>query len=507
MTVAPALDMCAISKSFPGVKALDCVDFDCHAGEVHALCGENGAGKSTLMKILGAVYRPDSGQLRVGGGITDFRHPREARAAGISIVHQELSLMPFRSVAENIFAGQEPTRRGLLDRQQMEQRSRELLLRLGSNISPTAQVSALSIAEQQLVEIAKALLLDATVLVMDEPTAALDDRDARALLDLVGKLRAEGVAIVYISHRMPEVMAIADRITVLKDGRKVWTRPRGDVEVDSIVTAMVGRDITEFFPSAGHQGPGDVLLAISGGSNATLRDIDFTARAGEIVGVAGMEDSGKAAFARAVFGDDPLTGGSMRVAGNPVSIRSPRQAIAAGIGYLPGDRKREGLALRQSVRDNALLTLRGMARVLSRPYSAGLSLAETDRALKTMDVRAGDYGQEIGTLSGGNQQKTIIARWLAEAPKILIFTEPTRGIDVAAKTSIYETMRRLADSGSAIVMISSDLPEIVGVSDRIVVMHQGRISGELGRGASEEAVMSLALGIAAKSIENKAGAA
>ncbi|NKK87459.1 ATP-binding cassette domain-containing protein [Rhizobium leguminosarum bv. viciae] len=495
MTVIPALDMRAISKSFPGVRALDGVDFDCHAGEVHALCGENGAGKSTLMKILGAVYRPDSGQLRIGGEIADFKHPREARAAGISIVHQELSLMPFRTVAENVFAGQEPTRHGILDRKRMEQRTEELLRRLGSTISSSTQVSTLSIAEQQLVEIAKALLLDATVLVMDEPTAALDDRDARVLLRLVEKLRAEGVAIVYISHRMPEVMAIADRVTVLKDGRKIWTKARREVEVDAIVTAMVGRDITEFFPAAGHSGPGDVLLEILRGSNAMLRDIDLRVRAGEIVGVAGLEDSGKAALAQAIFGDDPLTEGSISVEGRVVSVKSPRQAIAAGIGYLPGDRKREGLVLRQSVRDNALLTLQGMAHVFSRPHRRGLTQAETDLALKTMDVRAGDYGQEIGTLSGGNQQKTIISRWLAQAPKVLIFTEPTRGIDVAAKASIYETMRRLADSGRAIVMISSDLPEVVGVSDRIVVMHQGRISGELDRGASEEAVMALALGI------------
>lgn len=506
MMAAPALDMRAISKSFSGITALDGVDFDCQAGEVHALCGENGAGKSTLMKILGAVYRPDSGQLRIGGQITDFKHPREARVAGISIVHQELSLMPFRTVAENVFAGREPTRHGLLDRTRMQQRTEELLRRLGSRISPSAQVSTLSIAEQQLVEIAKALLLDAKVLVMDEPTAALDDRDARALLDLIDKLRAEGVAIVYISHRMPEVMAIANRVTVLKDGRKIWTRSRRDVDVDAIVTAMVGRDINEFFPAAGHSGPGNILLEVSGGSNASLRNIDLCVCAGEIVGVAGLEDSGKAALAQAIFGDDPLTEGTILVEGNVVSINSPRQAIAAGIGYLPGDRKREGLVLRQSVRDNALLTLQGMAQAFSRPHRPGLTRAETDLALKTLDVRAGDYGQEIGTLSGGNQQKAIVSRWLAQAPKVLIFTEPTRGIDVGAKASIYEIMRRLADSGHAILMISSDLPEVVGVSDRIVVLHQGRISGELGRGASEEAVMALALGIAAPA-GREAGAA
>ncbi|KQV12377.1 sugar ABC transporter ATP-binding protein [Rhizobium sp. Root1203] len=498
MMADPALDMRAISKSFPGVKALDAVDFDCRAGEVHALCGENGAGKSTLMKILGGVYRPDGGRLRVGGETKEFKHPREARTAGISIIHQELSLMPFRTVTENIFAGQEPTRRGLLDRALMERRTGELLRRLGSTIPPATQVSALSIAEQQLVEIAKALLLDARVLVMDEPTAALDDRDARSLLDLVGKLKAEGVAIVYISHRMPEVMAIADRVSVLKDGRKVWTRPREEVDVAAVVTAMVGRDIAEFFPKPGRGGTGEVLLEISDGANRTLRGIDLAVRAGEIVGTAGLEDSGKTALAQAIFGDDPLTEGTLRVAGKVVSVQSPRQAIAAGIGYLPGDRKREGLLLRQSVRDNALLTLQAMSNVFRRPHRAGLSRAETDRKLKAIGVRAADYGQEIRTLSGGNQQKTIISRWLAQAPKILVFAEPTRGIDVAAKAAIYETMRTLADSGRAILMVSSDLPEVVGVSDRIVVMHEGRIAGELGRGASEEAVIGLALGIPAE---------
>lgn len=503
MTVAPVLEMHAISKSFPGVRALDAVDFDCRAGEVHVICGENGAGKSTLMKILGGTYRPDSGDIHLDGETTHFRHPKEARSAGISIIHQELSLMPFRTVAENIFLGLEVTRYGLLDRSTMEQRTVQLLRRLGSSIAAGTQVSTLAIAEQQLVEIAKALLLNAKVLVMDEPTAALDDRDAGSLLDLVRNLKAEGVAIVYISHRMPEVMAIADRVTVLKDGRKVWTRPRRDVTIDAIVTAMVGRDLTDFYPAPSESAPGPVLLQISKGCNATLHDIDLCVRTGEIVGIAGLEDSGKTGLAQAIFGDHPLTGGALCVAGRSASIRSPRQAIAAGIGYLPGDRKQEGLALRQSVRDNALLTRRAMALVLSRPHGSGFSRSETDRGLESIDVRAADYGQEIGMLSGGNQQKTIISRWLAQAPQILVFAEPTRGIDIAAKASIYRMMRSLADSGRAILMVSSDLPEIIGVSDRIVVMHQGRIAGELARGASEEELMALALGMATRAQESE----
>jgi ABC-type sugar transport system ATPase subunit len=501
--MSPVLEMRSISKAFLSVKALDQVDFDCRAGEVHVICGENGAGKSTLMKVLGGSYRPDEGEIRLDGAPVRFLHPREARAAGISIVHQELSLLPFRSVAENIFTGMEPTRWGLLDRRQMDERARALLQRLGSSIPPSAQVADLSIAEQQLVEIAKAMLLDAKVLVMDEPTAALDDRDADALLRLIGRMKAEGVAIIYISHRMPEVMAIADRITVLKDGRRVWTRDRQAATVNAIVTAMVGRELQDFYPARAAMEAGQPVLQIRGGANRHLREIDLVARAGEIVGIAGLEDSGKGALAQALFGDQPFTQGEVEIGGKPVVIHSPRQAIAVGVGYLPGDRKREGIAPRQSVRDNALLTLQAMAAVLSSPNAGVRSVAEADRSLQAMDVRAGDFGQEIATLSGGNQQKAIIARWLMQNPDFFVFVEPTRGIDVAAKAAIYETMRSLANEGRAIVMISSDLPEIVGVSDRILVMHQGRIVGELPGGAEEGAVMQLALGVTGNAAEQE----
>ena len=490
------LEMRGIGKAFNAVSALDAVDFDCRAGEVHVICGENGAGKSTLMKVLGGSYRADTGEILLEGRPVRFQHPRAARAAGISIVHQELSLLPFRTVAENIFTGMEPTRWGLLDRQQMDERARALLQRLGSAIPPRALVADLSIAEQQLVEIAKAMLVDAKVLVMDEPTAALDDRDARSLLDLVLRMKAEGVAIIYISHRMPEVMAIADRITVLKDGRRIWTRDRADVTVNAIVTAMVGRELRDFYPPRAATGPGAPVLEVQGGQNALLRDIDLVAHAGEIVGIAGLEDSRKSALAQALFGDAPFAAGEVRIDGRLVQIRSPREAAAAGIGYLPGDRKREGIAPRQSVRDNALLTLQAMAPVLSSPQGGDRSRSKADQNLREMDVRAGDFGQEIATLSGGNQQKAIIARWLMQNPHVFVFVEPTRGIDVAAKAAIYETMRGLANAGRAIVMVSSDLPEIIGVSDRILVMHQGRIAGELPAGAEEGAVMRLALGVA-----------
>ncbi|MCV3739150.1 sugar ABC transporter ATP-binding protein [Rhizobium sp. TRM96647] len=496
MTAVPSLSMTGISKAFPGVRALDGVDFECLPGEVHAICGENGAGKSTLMKILGGSYRPDAGTIHLAGKTVQFTHPRQAAEAGIAIIHQELSLLPHRTVADNIFMGREIARHGILDKAAMRERAAALLDRIGAQIDPQALVSSLSIALQQLVEIAKALLLDARILVMDEPTAALDERDSRTLLNLVDGLRGEGVSIIYISHRMPEVTAIADRITILKDGQKIWTRPRDAAPISEIVRAMVGRDLKDFYPSPPASAPGEVLVAITGGTNSGLRDITFDVRAGEIVGVAGLEDSGKGALAQALVGDVPFIDGTVALRGETIALRTPRQATAAGIGYLPGDRKREGLALRQSVRDNALLTLRSMAGFFTRPQSGALASAVIDERLRAMDVRAANFGQEIGTLSGGNQQKAIIVRWLAQASDILVFVEPTRGIDIAAKAAIYDTMRRFADAGRGIVVISSDMPELIGIADRVLVMHQGRLSGAVPRGASEEDIMHLALGLA-----------
>jgi ribose transport system ATP-binding protein len=495
MTDAPALQMRGIVKAFPGVVALDHVDFDCFAGEVHAICGENGAGKSTLMKILGGSYRPDAGEIRIRDRPMRFTHPVEARAAGISVIHQELSLLPHRSVAENIFMGREPSRRGFLDRQQMHQRTAALLAQLGTSTDPDQRVGTLSIASQQRVEIAKALLFEAQVVVMDEPTAALGERDTQFLLQLVRNLRKDGVAIVYISHRMPEVMAIADRVTVLKDGRKIWTRPQASAEVSAIVTAMVGRDLKDFYPKPPLVEPKESLFSIENGENAQLHGIDLHLRVGEILGVAGLEDSGKTALAQAIIGDVPLKVGSMTLRGKPETILSPRRAVAHGMGYVPADRKGEGLLLRQSVRDNALLSLRAMAACFSRPNRGALAYSKIDDELCSMDVRAADFGQPVGALSGGNQQKTIICRWLAQASDMLVFVEPTRGIDIAAKAAIYETMRRFVDAGRAIIVISSDLPELIGISDRIVVMHRGRIAGELPRGSSEEAVVALSLGL------------
>jgi ribose transport system ATP-binding protein len=491
---ALALEMFNISKSFPGVRALDGVSFDCAAGEVHALCGENGAGKSTLIKILGGVYQPDAGSIRIEGREVAFAHPSAARRAGISIIHQELSLLPERTVAENIYLGIEPTRFGALDRARMRAEARRLLQRLGSAIRADLKARDLSIAQQQIVEIAKALAIEARILVMDEPTAALDEADAKRLLELVRQLSAQGVTIVYISHRMPEVQAIATRVTVLKDGRSVMTAPLGEAPTDRIVRAMVGRDLADFYPERPVYSPGPLLLQIRKGGNRTLRGIDLSLHAREILGVAGLEGSGKTALARAIFGDLPLETGEMEIKGCKLDPTRPREAIEVGIGYLSDDRKREGLLLQQSLYDNTLLTRRAFARPLRPPTSGGMSADEAERQLKQLDVRAGSFEQEARLLSGGNQQKVIIARWLARDPEILLFCEPTRSVDVAAKAAIYKIMRDLASRGRGILMISSDLPEVIGVSDRIVVMRRGEIAGECPGGASEEDVMSIAVG-------------
>ncbi len=493
-----ALEMIEISKSFPGVRALDGVSFDCARGEVHALCGENGAGKSTLIKILGGVYRPDAGRMRLDGREVAFSHPVAARRAGVSIIHQELSLLPERSVAENIYLGVEPTRFGALDRAKMRNGAAGLLRRLGSTIAPDIRAGDLSIAQQQIVEIAKALAVEARILVMDEPTAALDDVDASRLLELVRRLSGEGVSIIYVSHRMPEIQAVSHRVTVLKDGRSALTAAIGDAPVGRLVRAMVGRDLADFYPARAAAPAGPAVLNIRDASNSRLRGVNLALCAGEILGVAGLEGSGKRSLAQAIFGDEPFESGAIEILGERRAPPSPRAAIELGIGCLSDDRKREGLLLQQSVRDNAMLTQRAFANPLRPPNASPMSLDETDALLRKLDVRAASFDQEIRLLSGGNQQKAIIARWLARAPEILIFCEPTRGVDVATKAAIYKIMRDLAASGRAILMISSDLPEVIGVSDRILVMREGAIAGELPGGASEEDVMAIAVGHAAE---------
>ncbi len=492
----PAIEMRGISKSFPGVRALSEVGFDVRAGEVQALVGENGAGKSTLIKILAGVYHADAGEVRVSGERMHFAHPVQALRAGISVIYQEFSLLPERSVAQNLFLGREPKGRfGLVDRARMRAETRRVLdlFKAGAGLDPDRAVGELDVATRQMVEIAKALSLDARVIVMDEPTAALDEAECEELFRTVDALRETGVAIVYITHRMREIARLADRVTVLKDG-EVAARFDEVPAADAIVRAMVGRDVGDFYaPPATEAEIGGPVLIVRGGRTARLRDIDLRVRAGEIVGLAGVQGAGRVALAMAIFGQEPFQAGDVTLDGEPVAFRSPREAIAAGVGLMPGDRKGEGLVLMQSVRDNAILTPRAFAPLWSSHRgTAGTDLRRIDALLDRMDIRAASYDQEIRGLSGGNQQKVIVARWLSMNPRLLIFIEPTRGIDVNAKAGIYHLMRDLARDGAAILMISSDLPEVIGAADRIVVMQQGRIAAEFPRGAGEREVMHAA---------------
>ncbi|MGH3464547.1 MAG: sugar ABC transporter ATP-binding protein [Kribbellaceae bacterium] len=494
----PLVRMTGIRKKFFGVPVLRGVDLELYAGEVHALVGENGAGKSTLMKVLAGIHKPTAGTVEVAGETLELSSPRAAQDAGIAIIHQELTLLPDRTVAENVFLGREPTRYGIVvDRRRMAAETARLLDWLGEpGISPTAGVRGLSVAQQQVVEIVKALAVDARVLAMDEPTAALADHEVELLYTMVRRLTERGIAVLYVSHRLTEVYDLSQKITVLKDGAMVTSRPTTQLSSDQLVRAMVGRELGELFPDRATE-TGDVRLEIRAGGNDRLRDVDLTVRAGEIVGVAGLQGSGRTALAQAVTGVDPLARGELLIDGRPIRLRNPRAAIAAGIAYVTEDRKSEGLALHQPVRDNALLVRRASRGALTgvRQRSVPGGSTDVDDLLGRLAVTTGRSNDEVRYLSGGNQQKVVMAKWLAIAPRVLVVDEPTRGIDVGARAALYELLRGLArDSGVAILMVSSELPEVIGMSDRVLVMHRGSIAGELPAGPTEEAVMELATG-------------
>jgi ribose transport system ATP-binding protein len=491
----PLLQMRGITKSFVGVEVLHGVDLDLRAGEVHAVVGENGAGKSTLMKVLAGVHAPDAGTIHIDGDEVAFTHPHAAQAAGVGIIYQEFNLLPDRSVAENVFVGREPMRRGVVDRRAMERDTGALLEDLGeTSFGPRTLVRQLSVAQQQVVEIVKARSLDARILVLDEPTAALAEHEVELLFALVRRLQARGIGMVYITHRLREVFALADRITVLKDGARVDTLPTSQTDSRQLVNLMVGRELDGYVPPRAEASEiGDVLLSVRGGSTALLRDINLELRAGEIVGLAGLQGSGRTELARAIFGADPFDEGVVELEGRPVRLRSPRAAIRAGLGFITEDRKLEGLALAQSVADNMLLAARTVVPGAQRRRRAAgmMSIRELATAVQ---LRARGPEQEVRFLSGGNQQKVVLAKWLQTKPRVLIFDEPTRGIDVGAKAGIHDLMRQLARDGVAILMISSELPELIGMSDRILVMREGAIAGELPPGSDEPAIMHLATG-------------
>jgi ribose transport system ATP-binding protein len=480
--VNTVLRMTGISKSFLGVRVLSGVDLDASAGEVHAVVGENGAGKSTLMKVLAGVHAPDAGTIEIGGQEVSFAHPLDAQRAGVAIIYQEFNLLPERTVAENVFLGREPARWGLVDSAAMIDATARLLAEIGeTSFGPRDIVRRLSVAQQQVVEIIKALSLDARIIVMDEPTAALAEHEVELLYDLVRRLQQRGLAVLYVSHRLREVFDLADRITVLKDGGLVATVSTTAIDRDGLVRLMVGREMRSYFPPrAAPEEIGPVRLRVRGGGNDVLHDIDLELRAGEIVGLGGLQGSGRTELAKALFGAAPFTRGEM----TPVRPRSVRHGIHAGIGLVTEDRKGEGLALRQPVRDNALLVARALGR---RAPGVGT-------LLDTVGLRPHRPEQEVRYLSGGNQQKVVLAKWLTVAPDVLLFDEPTRGVDVGAKAAIHELIRSLTREGMAVLMISSELPELIGMSDRIVVLRDGRITGELPGGSSEEDVMQLAAG-------------
>ena len=491
--VAPILELRGISKAFPGVRALSGVDLDVRPGEVHALMGENGAGKSTLMKIVSGVYSADEGTITFMGQPAAFAHPRQAQQLGISIIHQEFNLLPDRTVAQNIFLGREPGTGFQVDTRAMEDATRALLATLGvsHSISPRARVGRLSVAQRQTVEIAKALSFDARVVVMDEPTASLSPAEVEHLFRLVRELQGRGIAFIYISHRIEEVMRLSERITVLKDGERVAPVDTAATTPSQLVSMMVGRELSAYYPDHATAAEiGEPVLTIQGGGNARLDGIDLTVRKGEVVGIAGLEGSGRTELARAIFGVEPLTTGTMTLAGSPVRLSAPRQAIRAGIGFLTEDRKSEGLILPQHIRDNALIAWRSLRNRVTRTLTGGAPDDVIGQA-RRVDLRAAGLDQEVRFLSGGNQQKVVLAKWLSTGARLRIFDEPTRGI---AKAGIHDLIRELARAGAGILMISSELPEVIGMSDRIVVMRQGRLAGELPAGSSEAKIMTLAAG-------------
>ena len=487
--------MVGIRKAFPGVVALDGVDLEVRRGEVHVLLGENGAGKSTLVKILSGACDKDAGAISIDGAEVDIDGPRHARELGIGVIYQELTLVPTLSAAENILLGREPRRGfGLVDRRRLRDSARQALDQVGASFDAGRRVASLTVAEQQLVEIARALSLDARILIMDEPTSALSERETQTLFAAIRRLTARGVAIVYISHRLAEIFEIGDRVTVLRDGRHVATREIRGADRRELVRLMANRDVEDQIPKRAVP-IGEEVLRVDGLTRGgVLHDVSFTVRAGEVVCLAGLMGSGRTGVARAVFGADSPDAGEIHVRGRRRQIRSPREAIRAGIGFVPEDRKGQGLVLGLSVRENVALPV---LRMLSR---IGIVRARAERELSTrlvQDLRVKTPSPEhrVRELSGGNQQKVVLAKWLASNVHVLVLDEPTRGIDVGAKQEVYQLINRLAAEGAGILLISSELPEVIGLADRVIVMREGRAVAELARAdATAERIMASAVG-------------
>jgi len=497
----PLLRMSLISKRFPGVQALDDASLEVLPGEIHALLGENGAGKSTLIKILSGAQQPDSGTIEFGGQSVTFVSPHDAQRRGIVTIYQEFTLTPNMTIAENVFIGREPGLGVFVDWRKMASETRAITKRLGLELQPMSIVRGLSVAEQQMVEIARALSMKSRLIVMDEPTSALSSAEVEKLFRIIRELKAHGLSIIFVTHRLEEVMQICDRYTVLRDGRLVGSGAIANTTIDGIIRLMVGRQVNALFAHREKTPAGDVVLAVEGlnrrgnaqDQNASvLADVGFEVHRGEILGVAGLVGAGRTEMARAVFGADPFDSGRVFVDGRQVRIRSPQNAIRHGIGLVPEDRKQQALFLALAVRVN--LSMASHQRIMRW----GVFMDETaERAMveefrKRLNIRMASPEQLIASLSGGNQQKVTLARWLALRPKVLIVDEPTRGIDIVAKVEVHNLLFEMARSGIAVVAISSELPEVLAISDRIITMREGRISGEIkGENATEEVLMSM----------------
>jgi ribose transport system ATP-binding protein len=489
------LELIGITKVYPGVTALDNISLRVRRGEVLGLIGENGAGKSTLMKVLGGVLAPTAGTIRIDGQDHAMLTVNQSTRAGIAFVHQELNLFENLDVASNVCIGREPRSFGLVNRKRLRARVTPLLERLGADFGPDTAVEGLSIAQRQLVEIAKALSIEARVIIMDEPTSSLTLRETERLMQVITELRADGVSVIYISHRLGEVKACADRVVCLRDGRVVGELARDEITHAAMIRLMIGRDLKALYipPDSGSpEGGCDLHELVT--KAFPSRQVNLSIRHGEILGLAGLVGSGRTSLACAMFGIDRILGGEIRLDGTPIAVNSPRQAIRHGIYLVPEDRKRSGLILEMPVVENiTLASLAAHARILLVNRNSELAVSRTQR--KRLSIRAPGNQIQAVTLSGGNQQKVVLAKWLSMQPKVVIFDEPTRGVDVGAKNEIYALMRELADRGVAILMISSDMEEVIGVSDRIAVMHEGAISGILKRPQfSEYNVLRLAIG-------------
>lgn len=491
----PVLKMVGITKQFPGVLALDNVNFEVERGEIHALVGENGAGKSTLLKILAGAITMDKGEILLEGKPVRFSSPLDAINMGIAVIYQEFNLVPYLSAGENIFLGREPRKfNGFVDFKTLHAKAQAILDRIGANFSSREIVSNLSVAQQQMTEIAKALSQNARIIAMDEPTSALTDREVEHLFEIARSLKEEGVAIIFVSHRLEEIFQIADRITVLRDGKYVGTKRVEETNRDEVITMMVGREIKEKIPKRPAK-IGEEILRVEGLTRkGVFSDISFILHKGEVLGLAGLVGSGRTEIARAIFGADPIDAGKIYLEGKEVRIRNPQDAIRLGIGLLTEDRKRYGLVLPMTVRENT--TLANLMEVAIRGFiNFPKERAVARKYVEELAIKTPSIEQIVRNLSGGTQQKVVLAKWLFTKSKVLIFDEPTRGIDVGAKVEIYELMNQLAERGVGIIMISSELPEVLGMSDRILVIHEGKIAGELKREeATQEKIMHLATG-------------